>query len=62
MKYYVIKLSTCHSGTPSEQSAPVLKFFFNLMKCMQKNSNWPYFVRKPGEMKAKMREKNRMFF
>jgi hypothetical protein len=26
------------------------------------NNNWLYFVGKPGEMKAKMREKNRMFF
>jgi hypothetical protein len=31
-------------------------------KCMKNNNNWLYFVRKPGEMKAKIREKNRMFF
>jgi len=32
------------------------------MKCMQNNNKWLYFVRKPGELKAKMREKNRTFF
>jgi len=32
------------------------------MKCVQNNNKWLYFVGKPGELKAKMREKKQDVF